>query len=682
LPISLAMRALSIVALIIGVLLIPTALGAAKFDRDRDVAEVERTLIAETDEHGGALESYFARARAIVLLTGNSPAFANVLAEPGTRIEKVSRQSRSLREVTHHLGYLEQLYPDSIGEACFIDLNGEEFARAVRGEIAQPGDLSTVEEQAGFFAPTFALSFGQVHQTWPYVSPDTKEWVVSNTTLIPQADGQKRAFVHFEVTVESFRREMGASSASSRENGYELRVVDGRSGKVVIDSTRPQRIGAALGDPRDTRFASLARATGSSDVTELAGHSTAYRHIDSAPGNANDWIVVASAKRPTGSFISGIGPVPIAMLAVALVFIALAGGSLRASRRELESQANSDGLTNLGNRRKLLIDLERRTHTATAEAPAVLTMFDLNGFKNYNDSFGHLAGDALLLRLGSSLSDAVGAFGGRAYRPGGDEFCVIAAAGHQHAMEEAACHALSEHGEGFTISTAFGSVVIPLDTGDVTEALRKADLAMYEQKHSGRASAGRQSSDVLMRALAERHPELGDHHDGVAELVHEIAMRMGIEGNELANLREAASLHDIGKVAIPDAIITKTGPLTAEEWTFMRRHTLIGERILSAAPALSPAARLVRSTHEAWDGTGYPDALVNVEIPLGARIIAVCDSFDAMISDRPYAPAKTIAEALAELRRCAGTQFDPTIVPIFEQVLADRAKPPTATAAA
>ena len=168
------MRALSLLALIVGVLLIPTALGVAKFDRDRDVSELERTLVAETDEHGGALESYFARARAIVLLTANSPAFANVLAEPGTRVEKVARQSRSLREVTHQLGYLEQLYPDSIGEACFIDTNGEEFARAVRGEIAQPDDLSTVEEQTVFFAPTFALDFGQVHQTQPYVSPDTE----------------------------------------------------------------------------------------------------------------------------------------------------------------------------------------------------------------------------------------------------------------------------------------------------------------------------------------------------------------------------------------------------------------------------------------------------------------------------------------------------------------------------
>jgi diguanylate cyclase (GGDEF)-like protein len=668
------MRVFSFAALIVGVLLIPSALGAAKIDRDRNVSELKRALVAETDEHGGALASYFARARSIVLLTANSPAFGNVLAEPGTRVQKVRRQSRSIREVTHQLDYLERLYPTSIGEACFIDANGEEFARAVRSEIAKPKDLSTVEEQAGFFAPTFALKFGQVHQTRPYVSPDTKEWVVANATLIPQADGRKRAFVHFEVTMESFRREMGASKASTDSNAYELRVVDGRTGKVVIDSTHPQRVGAALGVPSDARFASLARAARPAGVTEVAGRRAAYRRIASAAGNANNWVIVASAQTPTGTFISGLGTVPIVMLALALLIIAIAGVSLRAGRRELEAQATTDVLTGLGNRRKLFADLERQVRTASADDPVVLTMFDLNGFKNYNDSFGHPAGDALLLRLASALADAVAAMGGHAYRPGGDEFCIIAGAARQHAIEQAACRALSERGDGFSISTAFGSVVIPQDTGDPIEAMRKADEAMYAQKHSGRATAGQQSSNVLMRALAERHPDLGEHHDGVADLVDKVGTRLGIDAEELAHLRHAASLHDIGKVAIPDAIITKPGSLTNEEWAFMRRHTLIGERIVSAAPALGAAARLVRSSHEAWDGTGYPDGLAGVEIPLGARIIAVCDSFDAMVSSRPYAPAKTIDEALAELRRCAGTQFDPSIVSVFEQVLDDRAQ--------
>jgi diguanylate cyclase (GGDEF)-like protein len=661
------MRLISLIALIAGVIIIPTTLGVAKLDHDRDASALDRALLAETDEHGGALESYFARSRSIVLLTANSPAFANVLGEPGTRAQKVRRQSRNLREVTHHLRYLEQLYPTSIGEACFIDAHGEEFARVVRGETAKPSDLSTTEEETPFFAPTFALGFGRVHQTAPYVSPDTKEWVVANATLIPQRGGRKRAFVHFEVTVESFREAMGHTKSATKD--LEVRVLDARTGRVVIDSDRPQRVGAALGVPRDARFAQLARTAGGQGLSAVGGRRVAYRRVGTGVGNANDWIVVASAGPATGGFLAGLGPASIAVLCMALALVLLGGLSLRAGNRRLEGQANGDALTGLGNRRKLLADLERRVKGE----PAVLTLFDLNGFKNYNDSFGHAAGDALLVRLGHALADAVAPFGGRAYRPGGDEFCVIARADSREAVEQAACEALSEHGEGFAVSTAFGSVMIPQQAAEVTEALRLADEAMYAQKQSGRATAGRQSSDVLMRALSERHPDLGEHLDGVADLAEGVGARLGIEGEDLVQLRHAAALHDIGKVAIPDEIIGKPGPLDDEEWAFMRRHTIIGERIIGAAPALGAAARLVRSSHEAWDGGGYPDGQAGPEIALGARIIAVCDAFDAMISDRPYAAPRTVEEALAELRRCAGRQFDPGVVAAFEAVLAERA---------
>jgi diguanylate cyclase (GGDEF)-like protein len=656
------MRALSFAALLIGVILIPTALGLAKLDHDRDLSQLERALVAETDEHGGALDSYFARARSIVLLTANSPAFANVLDEPGTRKEKVRRQSRSLREVTHHLRYLEELYPDSVGEACFIDADGEEFARVVRGAVAPSADLSTQEEQAPFFAPAFALRPGQTYQASPYVSPDTKEWVVANATQILGHEGRRRAIVHFEVTVESFRRAIGGT------RGAELRVVDGRTGRVVIDGSVAQRVGARLGAPDDTRFAALAQTAGRQGVTRVAGRTVAYRRIRATAGNANDWILVASAKTPAG--LIALSPAAIAVLALALIVIALASVSLRAARRELEAQANTDALTGLGNRRKLLTDLERAAGTARADDPVVLTLFDLNGFKNYNDMFGHPAGDALLLRLGHALGEAVAKFGGRAYRPGGDEFCVLARTPRRHAMEQAAHAALSESGEGFSVSAAFGSVVLPVGAGGSAEALRRADEAMYAQKHSGRAGADRQSSDVLLRALTERHPDLGDHLDGVTELATAVGERLGIQGEELTQLRHAAALHDIGKVAIPDAIIAKPSALDDEEWAFMRRHTLIGERIIGAAPALGGAAALVRASHEAWDGTGYPDGLAGAAIPLGARIVAVCDAFDAMTSDRPYSPPRTAEEALTELRRCAGSQFDPAIVPVFEQVLA------------
>ena len=131
---------------------------------------------------------------------------------------------------------------------------------------------------------------------------------------------------------------------------------------------------------------------------------------------------------------------------------------------------------------------------------------------------------------------------------------------------------------------------------------------------------------------------------------------------ELDELARASELHDIGKVAIPDAILNKPGPLDDDEWRFMSRHTLIGERILAAAPALRPVAKIVRSSHERWNGSGYLDRLAGEEIPLGARILAVCDAYHAMDSERPYRPAMEPEEALAELRRCAGSQFDPRVV--------------------
>jgi HD-GYP domain-containing protein (c-di-GMP phosphodiesterase class II) len=173
-----------------------------------------------------------------------------------------------------------------------------------------------------------------------------------------------------------------------------------------------------------------------------------------------------------------------------------------------------------------------------------------------------------------------------------------------------------------------------------------------------------------MRVMAERYPELRDHLDDVTALCARVAETLALPDEELAPLLQAASLHDVGKAAIPDAILDKAGPLDEGEWAFMRQHTLIGERILSVAPSLSRAAELVRWSHERFDGTGYPDGLAGEQIPLAARIIAVCDAYDAMTTSRPYRPTPMSPEgARAELRNSAGTHFDPTVVAAFEATL-------------
>jgi HD-GYP domain-containing protein (c-di-GMP phosphodiesterase class II) len=140
---------------------------------------------------------------------------------------------------------------------------------------------------------------------------------------------------------------------------------------------------------------------------------------------------------------------------------------------------------------------------------------------------------------------------------------------------------------------------------------------------------------------------------------------MGLDSETRDVIARAAELHDVGKVAIPDAILDKAGPLDDDEEAFMRRHTIIGEAIIAEAPALKPVARLVRSSHERWDGGGYPDGLAGYEIPLGARIVSVCDAFSAMRQERPYGGVLSEAEALDELRNGAGSQFDPALVAAF-----------------
>jgi diguanylate cyclase (GGDEF)-like protein/PAS domain S-box-containing protein len=339
---------------------------------------------------------------------------------------------------------------------------------------------------------------------------------------------------------------------------------------------------------------------------------------------------------------------------------------------ELTHQALHDPLTGLGNRRALVAHLERGIAEATSTRPLLLALFDLDGFKTYNDTFGHPAGDALLTRLARRLERKLDG-SATAYRVGGDEFCVLSTAEDPHALPRLAAEALAEQGEGFTVTASHGSVLLPVEASTATEALREADRRMYARKNSdSRSSAGRQSADVLLRILSERSPALGVHLDEVTALCDAIAERLGMPEADRSPLLQAASLHDVGKAAIPDDILNKPGPLNDEEWGFMRRHTIIGERILSAAPALSRAAKLVRWSHERFDGKGYPDKLAGKAIPLASRIIAVCDAYDAMVSERPYKQPEEPAAARAELRRCAGRQFDPEVVAVFCAVLEER----------
>jgi diguanylate cyclase (GGDEF)-like protein len=327
-------------------------------------------------------------------------------------------------------------------------------------------------------------------------------------------------------------------------------------------------------------------------------------------------------------------------------------------------EATTDALTGLANRRQLLTDLERRLSSDSAQ-PMLLMLFDLDGFKGYNDTFGHPAGDALLARLGAKLATVPGE-GGSVYRLGGDEFCLIATVRDDEAepLIDRACEALSERGEGFEISSSFGAVVLPEEATETSHALQLADERLYAQKYSRRGESERTMA-ALLAALSIREPELEAQRADVGTLAVEVGRMLGLRRDELEELERAAQLHDLGKLAVPDEILHKDGPLDEREWAFVRQHTIVGERILRASPALRSVAGIVRSSHENWDGTGYPDGLVGEEAPLAARIIRACNAFVAMIAPRPYRTALTEEDALNELMRLAGTEYDATVVRVL-----------------
>ena len=373
------------------------------------------------------------------------------------------------------------------------------------------------------------------------------------------------------------------------------------------------------------------------------------------------------------------------------------GLQLEASLREQERIANTDELTGLHNRRYADRQLERRTRAVSqdAELETGVLILDLDHFKDVNDAHGHPVGDEVL-RLAAERLTRTRRPGDVVARYGGEEFLVIL-----HDVERAHLPPVAERfreciaekpfdvGEEhpLIVTASVGGASMPADAATLTELLRIADRALYTAKSMGRnrVQIGGHGDEGSIEGLMERGSVLNfvqalvdyvdasygavDHGSEAARLTGMVADELGLETGQRWRACAGARLHDIGKLAVPEVILAKPAGLDAAEWKAVRRHPDVGADILSLAPGLREVAEVVRQHHERHDGTGYPRGLAGEQICVEARIVAVCDTWVAMCSDRPHRTSRTTPEAVIELRRAAGSQLHPQVVEAFLSVL-------------
>jgi diguanylate cyclase (GGDEF)-like protein len=361
--------------------------------------------------------------------------------------------------------------------------------------------------------------------------------------------------------------------------------------------------------------------------------------------------------------------------------------------------ALTDPLTGLGNHRHFHERLQRELAAAEENGHALsLCLVDIDDFKGVNDHHGHPVGDRVLGQVASRLRQ-----GGESFRLGGDEFAVLlpglddrsAIAVARSIVERVSAAQIEQVG---AVTVSAGVATYPIQGAGRDELIRLADSALYWAKEDGKnrartyestqielrqlqqlaespdRTARYRAAASLAKAVDARDAYTGSHSERVGDLAARISRRLGLDEPQIELTRLAASLHDLGKLAIPEEILRKPGALNESERLVLQRHPQIGHRMLESL-GVEPIADWVLHHHERWDGDGYPHRLRGDEIPLGARIIFVADAFDAMTSERVYRRPFSQRDALAELERCSGSQFDPVIVDAFRQELGLRPRP-------
>jgi diguanylate cyclase (GGDEF)-like protein len=338
--------------------------------------------------------------------------------------------------------------------------------------------------------------------------------------------------------------------------------------------------------------------------------------------------------------------------------------------------AKHDPLTGLYNRRHYETELKR------VDVPGLLPLSvivaDINGLKLINDALGDAQGDRIIVQAAALMCSCCRE-GDLVFRTGGDEFSILlpgtgsAEAARLLKTIQAACekHNAGVPNDIYHINLSLGADTKAAENTDITQVLKRAEDSMNQRKLLEKNSSYSAIISSIKATMMEKSHETEEHAERIALLTRKVGRMLNLSQTELDHLELLATLHDIGKVGIPEQILSKPGKLDPEEWAEMKKHPEIGYRIAMSSPNLAPIALYILHHHERWDGGGYPQSLKGTAIPLLSRILAVVDSYDAMTEDRVYQKAKTPEAAAAEIRKCAGTQFDPEIARLFlEKILA------------
>ena len=468
-----------------GLLLVLVAVGTAVDEGRRSrVADLDGNLTTASEAHSAVLDEYFERSRTIDLLLAHDSAITQLGPDalPGVRRQDAWRRANTA------MAYLETLYSGGVSEACLIAADGHELARVVRGVPAARNDLSADESQNPFFAPTLALEPGEVYQAAPYRSPDTREWVVSNSTPMVSRNGTVWGMLHFEVALASFEPALTDHAG----HGFAAELVDTRTGRALLSDGLVRSVGGSPGTPLRPGVADLVVGTGAGATGTAAGRQYSVTRVAGFEHNQNHWAVVVSSRPDTAGWWASTGPLPFAIVAAALLLLAFAGLGLRARHRELRHAGLTDALTGLANRRLLTDRIDQALLLAARnhELCAVL-LIDLDRFKEVNDTLGHAYGDELLKAVADRLVSACRASDTVA-RLGGDEFAVLLPEVSDEAgalllanrCREVLLEPVTVQGIALTVEASVGVALAPEHGRDSGSLMRAADVAMYDAKQT------------------------------------------------------------------------------------------------------------------------------------------------------------------------------------------------------